>query len=118
MPFAITWKKPDKLIISGYVEEESLLSNGTITVRVPTEKYSSGIKVKALFDAKKYGDKILLLKLNNGRYEEQRNWNLTPIQEIRKYLQPATQIIIEIRADENTSKKLIKKANITIGEFR
>lgn len=110
IPFSITWEKPDKLIISGYVEEESLLSNGTITVRVPTEKYPRGIKVVALHDSKKYNNKISTLKLANGKYEGQQVWAFVPIEEIREYLKQGRQIIIEVSIDENSGKKLIKKA--------
>ena len=107
----------NKVIINGYIEEYNLATN-KIIIRVPNDKYPSGIKVEGSFTN---SGKFLSLLIPKGQIQPTSEWALRFLSEIERYLIPRRQILVYWSQKNANYDFLIKEAKengyLDIGEI-
>lgn len=106
-----------KVIINGYIEEYNLATN-KIIIRVPNDKYPSGIKVEGSLIK---NGKFLSLLIPKGQVQPTSEWMLRYLSEIDRYLIPRRQILVYWNQKNENYDFLIKQAKekgyLDIGEI-
>lgn len=103
-----------KLMVSGWVQEESLYKDRSITVAVPTTTNSVGYWVKAYLpdDATQIG----LLKLEKGKFGTTQNWEIVRLEGDLDLTEPGRQIVLHFNTTEEETKRIINDFQNTKGQ--
>jgi hypothetical protein len=108
IPFSISWEVGDKLVVSGYLTDNSIYKDNSITVKIPKSDYTSAdLFVKGYFD--KRFDSVLMLKTEDGKIGKIQEWKAVKIKDISRLIKMGSQIIIHFDIDRNKAMPLIEQ---------
>lgn len=96
-----------KLAVSGWVQEESLLEDGSITVAVPSDSNKGGYWVRAyVAEGAKY---IGVLKLKNGKFPTIQQWEVVFLAGVPDLIKPGSQVVLHLSTSEEETNNIIRE---------
>ena len=115
-PYPITVQRGfgTKLAVSGWVQEESLLEDGSITVAVPSDSNPGGYWVKAYLS--EGTSHIGVLKLENGKFEPTQFWEPIFLEGIPEFIKPGRQVVLHLSTSEDETDEIINEFQNSKGQ--
>jgi len=93
------------LAISGWLQEESLMDNGSIVVAIPSSQGRGSLRVTAyLPDGAEY---LGVMKLTNGDFPLIQTWEAVPIEDVPPLLKQGMQVVLHFNTLEEQTQQRV-----------